>query len=372
MASEHAVADVLRNHFLFSGLTDAERSDILDQAETRECGAGDVILTEGDPNSRLFIVMTGEVEVLKLEPTTNRILPLSAISEGGVFGELSFFNEAPCTATVKAIGDTTLLVLDRKAFRAGGGAYDNLVASMAGTNLARLDATNAKYVKSAVDYLEALRTQNEFGKFFIITIVTFGLGNLLNRIVNDYVIDTTTDLYSWAYLLIILTPILYFVMHFKYPLTMFGVHLRRWRASLRDGIVSGSLGVALFLGGYWLVNRLLGKPLQQNLLAISDARLLSPTVLLYLGHSYVQEFIARGVIQTSLQKFLNETTGRQTVMLTSFLFGVFHLHISIAFSLVVFVGSVVFGFLYLRTQNLIGVSILHWLLGLASIQAGLM
>jgi membrane protease YdiL (CAAX protease family) len=372
MAIDVTDSAVLRDHFLFSGLSDAERADILDRAETRVCGAGEVILTEGEPNSRLFIVLGGEVEVLKLEPTTKMVLPLSAISEGGLFGELSFFNAAPCTATVKAIGEATLLVLDRTAFQAGSPAYDNLVASMAGTNLARLDATNAKYVKSAVDYLVALRTQNEFGKFFIITIVTFGLGNLLNRIVNDYVIDTTTDLYSWAYLLIILTPILYFVLYFKYPLSMFGVHLRKWRASLRDGVVSGAIGVFLFLGGYWLVNRLLGHPLERNLLAISDPRLLSPTVVLYLGHSYVQEFIARGVIQTSLQKFLNEASGRQTVMLTSFLFGVFHLHISIVFSLIVFVGSVVFGFLYLRTENLIGVSILHWLLGLASIQAGLM
>jgi CRP-like cAMP-binding protein/membrane protease YdiL (CAAX protease family) len=372
MALESAVFDGLRDHFLFSGLSDAERSEILDQGEVRECGAGDVILTEDQPNSRLFIVLKGEVEVLKLEPTTNRVLPLSTIREGGLFGELSFFNEAPCTATVKAIGGVTLLMLDRKAFHAGSAAYDNLVASMAGTNLARLDATNAKYVKSAVDYLEALRTQNEFGKFFIITIVTFGLGNLLNRIVSDYVIDTTTDLYSWAYLLIILTPILYFVLYFRYPLSMFGVHLHRWQASVRDGVVSGAIGVFLFLGGYWLFNRLSGTPLQQNLLAISDPRLLSPTVALYLGHSYIQEFIARGVIQTSLQKFLNETKGRQTVLLTSFLFAVFHLHISIAFSLIVFVGSMVFGFLYLRTENLIGVSILHWLLGLASIQAGLM
>jgi membrane protease YdiL (CAAX protease family) len=268
-----------------------------------------------------------------------------------------------------------LLVIDRDVFEADPAlrsSYASLVANMAGTNLDRLGATSAKYVKTAADYIQALRTQNEFGKFFIIVIVTFGLGSLLNRVVTDYVIDTTTDLFSWAYLLILVLPILFFVAYFRYPLSTFGVRREKWAASLRDGVVSGALGVALFLWGYWLVRRLLGDPVEHNLLVISDARLLGPTVILYFFHSYVQEFIARGVMQTSLQRFLADAAGRQTVVITSFLFGVFHLHISIVFSLIVFAGSVVFGFLYLRTQNLLGVSVLHWLLGLATIQAGLM
>ena len=114
--------------------------------------------------------------------------------------------------------------------------------------------------------------------FFIIVIVTFGLGSLLNRVVTDYVIDTTSDLYSWAYLLILVLPILFFVAHFRYPLSTFGVRREQWAASLRDGLVSGALGVALFLWGYWLVRRLLGDPVEHNLLVVSDARLLSSTV----------------------------------------------------------------------------------------------
>jgi len=374
-AFDTAGSDVLRDHFLFAGLTGAERADILDHAEIRECLPGEVILDEGAANTRLFIVLSGEVEALKLEPYTDMRLPLSTISEAGIFGEMSFLKGMPCTATVQAIGAVTLLIIDRGVFDsepARRASYDSLVANMTGANFERLDATNARYVKSAADYIQALRTQNEFGKFFILTIVTFGLGNLMNRIVNDYLIDTTTDLFSWAYLLVLILPILYFIVHFKYPLSTFGVRWRGWQASLRDGIVSGVLGVALFLSGFWLVHRLLGRPIGFTLLAITDPRLLGPTLLGYLPHSYLQEFIARGVMQTSLQRFLADANGKQTVLLTSFLFGVFHLHVGIVFSLVTFAGSIIFGFLYLRTQNLIGVSILHWLMGLASIQARLM
>lgn len=375
MPVDTARAEALRDHFLFAGVAPAERSRVLERAELRECASGDAILEEGSPNSRLFVVLSGRVEVQKLEPTANLALPLATISEGGIFGEMSFVQGTPCSATIRAIGPVTLLVIDREVFEADPAlrsSYASLIANMAGTNLDRLGATSAKYVKTAADYIQALRTQNEFGKFFIIVIVTFGLGSLLNRVVTDYVIDTTSDLFSWAYLLILVLPILFFVAYFKYPLSTFGVRREKWAASLRDGLVSGALGVALFLWGYWLVRRLLGDPVEHNLLVISDARLLGPTVILYFFHSYVQEFIARGVMQTSLQRFLADAAGRQTVVITSFLFGVFHLHISIVFSLIVFAGSVAFGFLYLRTQNLLGVSVLHWLLGLATIQAGLM
>jgi CRP-like cAMP-binding protein len=71
---------------------------------------GDVLLTEGGQEGLLYILIEGEVEVLKGAYQVNTIA-----EPGAIFGEISALLESPHTATVKALTPTRTYVAERAA-----------------------------------------------------------------------------------------------------------------------------------------------------------------------------------------------------------------------------------------------------------------
>jgi CRP-like cAMP-binding protein len=77
------------------------------------------VLKEGDRTARLYVVLAGTVRVLgtvDLE-TGRQIRPgINDLGEGEVFGELALFDERPHCATVSAISETELAVIEGPLF----------------------------------------------------------------------------------------------------------------------------------------------------------------------------------------------------------------------------------------------------------------
>lgn len=69
--------------------------------------AGEVLITEGEPSSHLLVLATGAVTVERDGTPFARI-----DAAGAVFGELSFVLDQPATATVRAVEDVTVHVVD--------------------------------------------------------------------------------------------------------------------------------------------------------------------------------------------------------------------------------------------------------------------
>jgi len=69
---------------------------------------GDVLLAEGEREGLLYILIEGEVEVLKGNFQVN------TISEpGAIFGEISVLLDSPHTATVRALAPTRMYVAEQ-------------------------------------------------------------------------------------------------------------------------------------------------------------------------------------------------------------------------------------------------------------------
>jgi membrane protease YdiL (CAAX protease family) len=88
-------------------------------------------------------------------------------------------------------------------------------------------------------------------------------------------------------------------------------------------------------------------------------------------HGYLQEFMARGVLQGSLQRFMKASRPIVPILLTSCLFGISHMYVSLGFALMVTLASFVLGLLYHRHKNLLGVTLAHVILGLVTQAIGL-
>lgn len=78
---------------------------------------GQVIFRQGDRGDWLYIVVDGEVEVLKQAPGVED-LSLRRLGRGDCFGEIALVSDRPRSATVRAVSATNVLAVDREAFQA--------------------------------------------------------------------------------------------------------------------------------------------------------------------------------------------------------------------------------------------------------------
>ena len=74
-----------------------------------ECDPGDVIIAEGDEASRIFILLAGEVAVVK---GGDQLVTMN--QSGDIFGELAALEDEKRSASVVAVSDSFCLAVDQK------------------------------------------------------------------------------------------------------------------------------------------------------------------------------------------------------------------------------------------------------------------
>ena len=110
-------SDALRNVWLFTGLDDSQLDALSAFTFNKTFKAGEFVVEEGHTGNGLYVVVSGNVEVIKgLE--TDRPQVLNQLGAGDVFGEMALLGEWPRTATVRALDDVECLGIDRWVFLA--------------------------------------------------------------------------------------------------------------------------------------------------------------------------------------------------------------------------------------------------------------
>jgi CRP-like cAMP-binding protein len=102
---------------LFGGLDDAECSIVANVMTGDTFPEGHVVYRENEVGcSCVYIIKRGKVDVLKVN-TDGDPLTLAVLKEGNFFGEFSFFDQKPHSAsTVVSAPDTVVLSLQRPDF----------------------------------------------------------------------------------------------------------------------------------------------------------------------------------------------------------------------------------------------------------------
>ncbi|HET7447680.1 MAG TPA: cyclic nucleotide-binding domain-containing protein [Methyloceanibacter sp.] len=101
---------------LLRHLPPEEIETILPCVRTRRLGPGQVLFSAGDPGDALYIVASGEIEILEANGS-DEVPPDQPIAqEGEAFGEMALLSGSPRTATARSASDVELLEIDRKDF----------------------------------------------------------------------------------------------------------------------------------------------------------------------------------------------------------------------------------------------------------------
>jgi serine phosphatase RsbU (regulator of sigma subunit) len=125
----------------FTGLPDKELDHLTSEMRVVNLKPGELLFCEGDPGEHLYVVVKGELEVLKAPDTKDELL-LNTIHEGEYIGEMSLATGAPRTASVRGRTDAVLLSLSRQQFNDLLYRHPELASVMVSVLSHRLDNTN--------------------------------------------------------------------------------------------------------------------------------------------------------------------------------------------------------------------------------------
>jgi len=113
--TKHVDDEFLYTHSLFGGLTPEEISLLRQSFKQEIYEKHDVILHQGEPNSKVFFIVEGEVTICKHPkgidensgPVCERVI--STLSAGDTLGEMELIDIQPCAASVIATCPTRIL-----------------------------------------------------------------------------------------------------------------------------------------------------------------------------------------------------------------------------------------------------------------------
>lgn len=100
----------------FEDLSSIEAKKLAAYFNSHIAKPGDCILNEGSGNNFFCIICDGSVDVIKENDLAHKKLLLT-LGPGKIFGELSFFDKGPCSASIVVKDEVSLLVMDDKNFK---------------------------------------------------------------------------------------------------------------------------------------------------------------------------------------------------------------------------------------------------------------
>ncbi len=103
-----AKLDALKGMFLFRDLDMSELARVLESSVLRRAEAGDMLIREGDWAHSLYLILDGELEVIKND------MVLARFGKGGHVGEMALVSGAPRSASVRAARPTRFLEIQRE------------------------------------------------------------------------------------------------------------------------------------------------------------------------------------------------------------------------------------------------------------------
>ncbi len=136
----------LREIGLFGGLDDETLGVMARDLPTVRVQVGERVVSEGDPAREMFVVLEGELEVLKKSPTAGEVR-VAVLGPSGWFGEMSILDVQPRSASVRAVAPSRLLRIssenvDKLLYRRDLKAYSLFVMNIARELSRRLRVTD--------------------------------------------------------------------------------------------------------------------------------------------------------------------------------------------------------------------------------------
>jgi len=361
-----------KEHRIFAGLSDSEFTLLSPYIEEKRFAPGEVLIRQGEEGKNFYIIREGEVKVTRKEKGKHFELATRGVQQ--LVGEMSLIDEKARAAEVQAIGTVKVFVIpdlrglpisDKEAKQS---ILLKIMANMVGLLNTKLRDSDSNTVQALQ---RELQRSHELVRLSLMLIaVIIGVWFYSAAIVKLSVFPHLRRYTSLAISLGAIGGAMYYIRTSPHPLTSYGLTLEKvWPATKFCVAWSFVFIVAVTLCKAAVVffsPEMQGMPVfELRLLKSSNPLLMfSIFILVYLLVSLLQEFGARGFLQTSLSLLFSKKRGHfWSIVLSNALYSMFHMHYSVGVAVGSFILGIFLGLLWLRHQNLLALGVAHWLIG---------
>jgi CRP-like cAMP-binding protein len=119
MTDETTISDkimLLKGIELFESLSVGELAAIASVVEEIDYPVGDIIIKEGDAGDTLFLMVRGEVSVIKGLGEINEI-EIDRMADGEYFGEMALFEDTVRSVSIRTEKPSAFMVLHKQEFK---------------------------------------------------------------------------------------------------------------------------------------------------------------------------------------------------------------------------------------------------------------
>jgi signal transduction histidine kinase len=138
--------DEVRRVPLFADLSEEDLERLYQMAGTVSIPAGELVFEEGSKGDALYVVLDGELEVVKRQGGQDVVLAVRRVGE--FIGEMSLLEQAPRSASVRTLRESRLLVISQAAFETLLSCSPSAYLTMLHTVTSRLRSTESMLVQS--------------------------------------------------------------------------------------------------------------------------------------------------------------------------------------------------------------------------------
>jgi CRP/FNR family transcriptional regulator, cyclic AMP receptor protein len=135
--------ELLKKVSLFSNLSEVHLSSIAEFCVERSFRKGGVIIRQGNAGIGLYVICSGKVKIVK-EIAGGKKLDFAELGPGDFFGEMTVLDNAPRSADVIALEESTCLVLSAWDFNARMKVHPEIALEILPVVVKRFRETNAR------------------------------------------------------------------------------------------------------------------------------------------------------------------------------------------------------------------------------------
>lgn len=349
--------------------TDEEWNVLKSVLHTMEMDPGEILFQEGTRGKELFYIREGSLLV------TKRGFHVATLGPENWVGEISAVTGKDTrTATVTAEKKSVLWKLSLEELNTAAqnhhGLYLKLIVALSKGMAYRIqDSTNA-----AIEHkLEAARIKVVMAEFLcalLFSLVSFVYALKIISMLN--LKPKVTTAVSIPLILLLSYFLLAFVKKSGLPLQFFGLTWKNWKKSIYESLIyTIPMIFATFVLKWMLITTVpsfrdvpllhIGKLLEGHLPA-------SDWLLITIGYSLfvpLQSLMVNGCMQNAFALFFHGPDKNfRAIIVSNLIFSAFHLHLSLLVAVTVFFIGCVWGWLYLRQQTIVGISVSHIIMGI--------
>lgn len=106
---------LLREMPFFHDLTDKEVETVATVVKKKDFKLGETVFKESEDGASIYVIKRGEVKACKTAPD-GELFTLTIMKDGEIFGEMSFLDGRPRSATIVAVSDLETYMIEKSDF----------------------------------------------------------------------------------------------------------------------------------------------------------------------------------------------------------------------------------------------------------------